>query len=119
MNEIYIPFPAKDRARYAGFFPNRNQAFELLLPDGTEISAKICQQDNKAIMSNPNKVLGEWLLRKIFELPAKTIVTYEMLEGFGIDCVVFKKLGELRYSIDFAEIGTYEKFIQAMEENMS
>ena len=110
MNEIYIPFPAEDRERYAGFFPNRDQPFELLLPDGTLISAKVCQQDNKAIMSNPNKVLGEWLLRKVFELPEKTLLTYEMLEVFGIDCVVFTKLGNLRYSVDFAELGTYEKF---------
>lgn len=110
MNEIYIPFPAEDRERYVGFFPNRDQPFELLLPDGTLISAKVCQQDNKAIMSNPNKVLGEWLLRKVFELPEKTLLTYEMLEVFGIDCVVFTKLDDLRYSVDFAELGTYEKF---------
>lgn len=110
MNEIYIPFPAEDRERYTGFFPNRDQPFELLLPDGTLISAKVCQQDNKAIMSNPNKVLGEWLLRKVFELPEKTLLTYEMLEIFGIDCVVFTKLDDLRYSVDFAELGTYEKF---------
>lgn len=109
-NEIYIPFPAEDRERYEGFFPNRDQPFELLLPDGTLISAKVCQQDNKAIMSNPNKVLGEWLLRKVFEIPEKTLLTYEMLEVFGIDCVVFTKLGDLRYSVDFAELGTYEKF---------
>lgn len=112
VNEIYIPFPSEDRERYSGFFPNRDQPFELLLPDGTTISAKVCQQDSKAIMSNPNKVLGEWLLRKVFELSEKTLLTYEMLEVFGIDCVVFTKLGDLRYSIDFAELGTYEKFTE-------
>lgn len=112
MNEVYIPFPAEDRERYSGFFSNRDQPFELLLPDGTIISAKVCQQDSKAIMSNPNKVLGEWLLRKVFELPEKTLLTYEMLEVFGIDCVVFTKLGDLRYSVDFAELGTYEKFTE-------
>lgn len=111
VNEIYIPFPAEDRERYADFFPNRDQPFELILPDGTIISAKVCQQDNKAIMSNPNKVLGEWLLRKVFELPERTLLTYEMLEVFGIDCVVFTKIDELKYSVDFAELGTYEKFI--------
>ena len=61
-------------------------------------------------MSNPNKVLGEWLLRKVFELPHNTILTYEMLEVFGIDCVIFTKMGDLQYSIDFAELGTYERF---------
>ena len=109
-NEVYIPFPSEDRERNAGFFPPREQPFDLLLPDGTIISAKICQADGKAIMSNPNKVLGEWLLRKVFELAEGTILTYEMLEIFGIDCVIFTKLDELKYSIDFAELGTYEKF---------
>lgn len=109
-NEIYIPFPSEDRERNVGFFPKRDQPFDLLMPDGTHISAKICQADGKAIMSNPNKVLGEWLLRKVFELPENTILTYEMLEVFGIDCVIFTKIGELQYAIDFAELGTYEKF---------
>ena len=86
------------------------------MPDGTVISAKVCQQDNKAIMSNPNKILGEWLLRKVFELPEGTLVTYEMLQRFGVDSVVFTKHGELSYSVDFAEIGTYEQFHGIEEE---
>lgn len=114
-NEIYIPFPIEDRARNIGFFPPREQPFDLLLPDGTSISAKICQADGKAIMSNPNKVLGEWLLRKVFELSEGTLLTYEMLEVFGIDCVIFTKIGELQYTIDFAELGTYEKFYNLEE----
>lgn len=109
-NEIYIPFPAEDREMHQGFFPPRNQPFNLTLPDGKVISAKLCQADGKAIMSNPNNVLGEWLLRDVFELPEGIIVTYEMLEIFGIDSVIFTKNSELNYSVDFAEIGTYEKF---------
>lgn len=109
-NEIYIPYPAEDRRRTQGFFPPRDTVFNLTLPDGTVIPAKVCQQDSKAIMSNPNKVLGEWLLRKVFELPEKTPVTYRMLEIFDIDSVIFKKLGENEYSVDFSEIGTYEMF---------
>ena len=111
-NELYIPYPAEDRARTAGFFPDRDTVFDLRLPDGTVIPAKICQDDGKAIMSNPNKILGEWLLRKVFELPEGTLVTYEMLQRFGVDSVVFTKYGELEYSVDFAEIGTYEEFLE-------
>lgn len=83
------------------------------------ISAKVCQEADrnnpligKAVMSNPNKVLGEWLLRNVFELPVGTVVTYDMLEKFGIDSVVFTKNGELDYSVDFAKIGTYEDFYE-------
>ena len=61
-------------------------------------------------MSNPNKILGEWLLRKVFELEEGTLVTYEMLQRFGIDSVIFTKHGDLEYSVDFSEIGTYEVF---------
>lgn len=109
-NELYIPYPAEDRARTVGFFPDRDTVFNLRLPDGSVIPAKVCQADGKAIMSNPNKLLGEWLLRKVFELPEGTQVTYQMLQKFGVDSVVFTKHGDLDYSVDFAEIGTYEEF---------
>ena len=135
-NELYIPYPANDRKRKPDFFPPRNTSFNLHLPNGTIISAKVCQeaykklsnekyeqldaegkacedarrQAGKAIMSNPNKVLGEWLLRKVFELPEGTVVTYQMLERFGIDSVIFTKLNDLEYAVDFSEIGTYEEF---------
>lgn len=109
-NELYIPYPAEDRRNTVGFFPDRDTVFNLRLPDGSEIPAKICQDDGKAIMSNPNNLLGEWLLRKVFELSEGTLVTYGMLLKFGIDSVVFTKHGDLEYSVDFAEIGTYETF---------
>lgn len=116
-NEIYIPYQAVDRQRDLLFFPPRDTSFILHLPDGTEISAKVCQEADKnnpkigkAIMSNPNKVLGKWLLRDVFELDEGTVVTYEMLEMFGVDSVIFTKNGDLDYTIDFAEIGTYEQF---------
>ena len=115
-DEVYIPYPAEDRERTRGFFPDRDTVFDLRMPDGTVIPAKVCQQDNKAIMSNPNKILGEWLLRNVFELPERTLVTYEMLERVGIDSVIFTKHGDLDYSVDFAEIGTYEQFHGIDEE---
>ena len=115
-NEIYIPFPVEDRNRKTDFFPPRDTPFNLRLPDGTIISAKVCQDQGKAIMSNPNKDLGEWLLRKVFEIPENTIITYEMLEKFNVDSVVFTKNAELDYSVDFSEIGTYEQFYNT-EEN--
>ena len=117
INEIYIPYQKVDRNRKSDFFPPRDTAFTLHMPDGSAISAKVCQEADKnnpsigkSIMSNPNKVLGKWLLRDVFELEEGTVLTYEMLEKFGIDSVVFTKNSDLDYSIDFAEIGTYEKF---------
>lgn len=108
-NELYIPYPKVDRER-KDFFPSKDISFDLLLPDGQWISAKVCQQDNKAIMSNPNKALGKWLLRDVFELEEVTLITYEMLKEFNIDSVIFTRLDNLKYSVDFCELGTYEKF---------
>jgi len=114
-NEIYIPYPVKDRKR-GNFFPDRDKPFDLLLPDGQIIKAKVCQQDGKAIMSNPNKLLGKWLLRDVLELPSKTLVTYEMLQVFGIDSVIFTKIGNEKYSVNFCPLGTYEEFYNLDEE---
>lgn len=114
-NELYIPYPKADRKRNPGFFPPRLTSFTLHLPDGTSIKAKVCQESGKAIMSNPNNVLGKWLLRDVFALPDRTIITYKMLEKFGIDSVIFTKNSDLDYSIEFAEIGTYERFYNLPE----
>lgn len=109
-NEIYIPYPAKDRQSSNDFFPPKDVSFDLELPDGSEISAKVCQDDGKAIMSNPNSALGLWLLRDVFELKEKELITYEMLEIFDIDSVIFTKMDTNKYKIDFAPCGTYENF---------
>lgn len=111
-NEVYIPYPVIDRNRNTDFFPSRDTPFDLHMPDGTIISAKVCQDGGKAIMSNPNKELGEWLLRKVFELEPGTVLTYEMLEKYGVDSVIFTKNEEGSYSIDFSELGTYESLYE-------
>lgn len=108
-NEVYIPYPKEDRVR-GDFFPQRDTPFSLMLPDGSWISAKVCQSDGKAIMSNPNEELGKWLLRDVFELDENTVLTYKMLKEFGVDSVMFTKLDELKYSVDFCTLGTYESF---------
>lgn len=110
-NEIYIPYPAEDRIRSEGFFPPRDENFELMLPDGKTILAKVCQENGKAIMSNPNSDLGKWLLRDVFELEEGKIITYEMLEIYGIDSVIFTKIDDKKYKINFTDIGTYEKLL--------
>ena len=125
-DEIYIAYQSIDRERNPDFFPPRNTPFDLKLTNGTIISAKVCQEANphtpligKAIMSNPNKTLGKWLLRDVFEVSYETKITYEMLELFGIDSVVFTKLNDLFYSVDFAPLGTYERYYsdEEQEEN--
>ena len=56
-NEIYIPIPAWIHRKFPGFFPPRDQAFDLILPNREKMSAKVCQDGSKALMSNPNAAL--------------------------------------------------------------
>lgn len=114
-NEVYIPFPSALRKKFSNFFPPRDTTFEVELPDNNVISMKICQDEGKAIMSNPNKALGEWLLREALNIKELELVTYDMLTEIGIDCVSFEKHGD-KYKMDFKKAGTYEEFINHVFE---
>jgi hypothetical protein len=105
-DEVYIPVPAWFHEQNPNFFPDRDTPFTLLLPDGQEIVAKICQDGSKALMSNPNAVLGHWLLRDVLNLQEGELLTYRRLEELGLDSVLIKKFAKDRYSIDFVRTGT-------------
>lgn len=111
-DEVYIPIPKIFRDHVPNFFPPRDTQFTLHLPNGNKMMAKVCQDDGKALMSNPNRALGNWLLRDVLNLPEGELLTYDNLLRLGIDAVILQKIGELEYTIDFARIGTYEKFLQ-------
>lgn len=108
--EVYIPIPKWIHKKFPNFFPPRDVSFQLKLPDNKVLSAKVCQDDSKALMSNPNKDLGEWLIDKVLQLPSSQIVTYEMLESIGIDCVEVRKIDDDYFEINFKELGSYEDF---------
>lgn len=108
--EVYIPIPIWIHRVFPNFFPPRDQDFNLTLPNGSELFAKVCQDNSKALMSNPNKDLGEWLLQDVLDIPQGELVTYDMLETIGIDSVEISKIDDGHYDIDFRELGTYEEF---------
>jgi|SRR3989344_9125140 len=109
-DEVYIRIPAWIHKNFHNFFPARNIKFKLTLPNGESLSAKICQEGNKALMSDPNKSLGYWILREVLQQPQNKILTYKKLQELGIDSVMINKTGTLEYSIDFADEGGFEKF---------
>lgn len=111
--EVYIPIRSEIHVKYPDFFPERGVAFKLILPNGNILSAKVCQQGSKALMSNPNKDLGKWLLDEVLHQPNNQLVTYDQLERVGIDSVIITKLDHLIYSIDFKKVGSYENFIES------
>lgn len=110
LGEVYIPIPAWIHQRFPKFFPPRDQSFNLKLPDKRILSASICQQGNKALMTNPNEALGKWILRDVLNLQEGELLTYEKLEDIGLDAVVIYKYDEENYKIDFAKIGSYDFF---------
>lgn len=109
-NEIYIRIPSWIHEKFPGFFPPRHNAFNLKLSNGQVISAAVCQQNSKALMSNPNRDLGDWLLRGIMNLEERSLVDYETLDGLGIDSVVIDKINFNTFEIDVAKVGAYEEF---------
>lgn len=117
-NEIYISIPAWIHKKYPGFFPNRKEHFVLKLPNGNELSAKVCQAGNKALMSNPNSALGKWLLREVMNIREGEILTYEILQIMGIDSVEVYKINDKEYKIDFRPIGTYDEFVEQNNNKM-
>lgn len=110
LDEAYIPVPAWIHRKFPNFFPARDTPFELMLPNKQTMSAKICQQGGKALMSNPNLALGNWILRDILSIPQGKLVTYKKLEDIGLDAVVIYKISDGKYKIDFAKIGSYDEF---------
>ncbi|TFV97522.1 restriction endonuclease [Algoriphagus kandeliae] len=111
LDEVYVPIPKVIHDNYPGFFPARDTAFNLETPTGETLSAKVCQQNSKALMTKPNKALSDWLLRKVLNLQPGELATIEKLEILGFDSVIVTKKSEDLFSIDIAKSGTFEKFI--------
>lgn len=111
-NEVYIPIPAQIHKKEPGFFPGRNFSFNLKLPKGNILKAKVCQDNNKALMSYSNKDLGKWILRDVLSLKIGELLTYEKLQTIGIDSVRIDKINEQNYEINFASLGSYESYLE-------
>lgn len=111
INEMYIPVPKEIHTLYPNFFPPRDTTFILKTPIKEELQAKLCQDNSKALMSNPNKALANWLLRKILKLKAGELATLEKLENLGFDSVIINKEKQGIYNIDIMPMNSYEEFI--------
>ena len=108
-DEVYIPYPIEIRSINENFFPDRNTPFDVTLPNGRTISMKVCQDGGKALMSNPNKDLGKWLLRDILKIEEGVLVTYEMLLEIGIDAIIFEKTNN-KYKLNFVKVGKFDEY---------
>ncbi|MBR8461475.1 restriction endonuclease [Campylobacter sp. faydin G-105] len=111
-NEIYIPIKKEIHGIKPNFFPPRDSSFSLKLPNGNYLMVKVCQDGSKALMSNPNLALGEWLLRDVLKIQKNTIVRYSDLQVLGIDSVEIIKYLDNTYAINFKGVGSYEEFLE-------
>lgn len=109
--EVYIPIPIEIHKNFPRFFPPRDESFELKIPTGEIFSAKVCQENSKALMTNPNKALSDWLLRKVFGMQEGELLTIQKMNELGFDSVIIYKDEEGKYKIDKAKIDSYENFI--------
>lgn len=99
-DEVYIPIPIAIHQKYPNFFPKRDTKFILHLPNKNTLSVKLCQDNSKALMSDPNKALGRWLLRDILKLGEGELLTYSKLVEIGVDSVKVRKIDQINFEID-------------------
>jgi len=114
--EIYIPIPAELHRKYPNFFPEKDQDFNLQIPTGEIFIASLCQQGRKALMTNPNKALSDWLLRKVLQLKEGELATMEKLDKLGFDSVIITKNEVGDYKIDIMKTNTYTEFNNETEQ---
>ncbi len=111
-SEVYIAIPQLIHNTFHDFFPSRGTSFVLQLPNGNKLNCKVCQDNSKALMSDPNKALGEWILRNVLGLKSGKLLTYKHLKNLDVDSVRIDKINDLEFEINFSQIDSYEKFKQ-------
>lgn len=121
-NEVYIPIPLWIHGAKPGFFvynteDRKTAPFDVTLPSGKILSMKVAQQGGKALMSNPNSAVGQWLLRDVLDLPELKPVTRFLLDSVAVDSVKLSKLADGSYALDVLKPGSYEAFESEYLEN--
>lgn len=132
LNEVYIPIPSWIHKKFKGFFdystmneksPKNSPSFNVELPNGRLMKCKVAQEGGKALMSDPNKDLGKWILRDVLKLKPGTVVTMDLLKEIGIDSIKLTKINQIHsgsgllrttdlhiYKLDFLDSGSFEEF---------
>ena len=120
--EAYIPIPVWIHHTYPNFFGfnaldsanlKNNNNIILHLPDGRIVEAIITQANGKSLQTNPQNILGKWLLNEVLGLQARELLTMEHLIALGVDSLKITKLEEDRtFKIELAETNAFENWKQ-------
>lgn len=108
-DEVYIKIPKshKFHTEHKNFFTNNksgildsanpkkvnSNSFNLIFePSGDQVEAYITQEHGKALeTANKQTIMGEWILRKVFQLPEYKPLTRERLDEIGINGIRLTK----------------------------
>lgn len=95
-NEVYIPIPMAFYEHYGNNVLDGLSS--VTLPSGQRISAKICSDNDKSLMSDPNSLLGEWLFSEL-NISENNLVTNTDLTNAGFDSVILEDNGNGNFNI--------------------
>lgn len=99
-NQAYIAIPAK--VYRADFFPERGVHFTVQTDDGKSIICSRAQDEGKGIHTpHNNALLGEYFRNRL-GLSTGAFVTSEDLENYGRSDIVFYKIDDETYYMDFS-----------------
>lgn len=117
--EAYIPIPKWIHLTFPGFFGfnalnkqerNDSDSFNLHLPDGRIIPALVSQDDGKSLQTNPQSILGEWILHDVLGLKERELLTMNHLIKLGVDSLKVTKLDGKDFKIELAETNAFEEW---------
>ncbi|MCT3115620.1 hypothetical protein [Leuconostoc lactis] len=112
--EVYIPLPnsKKFHDKYPDFFvknggllngktlvsSKNNRTFKMeFLPSEEKMQMFINQDNGKAIQSlNSQFIFGKWVLKKVFQLKDRELLTTDTLDDLGINAITFTKYDDNR-----------------------
>ncbi len=99
-NEAYIPLPS--RIAKSGFFPLNKQHFLAVTDDLHALQLRVEQQNDKAITTpTSNALLGEYFRNRL-GLANGAYITAEDLFSYGRTDVIFYKIDDEHYFMDFS-----------------
>lgn len=124
--EAYAHIPIYIHYLYPFFFgfdaldrdSRNNSGFNLHLPNGEKIFAKITQDNGKSLQTNPQSILGKWLLFSIFGLKEYEKLTRNIIDEKEIDSIKVTKIDNQNFKVDVCNYLDYEKWKMEHKERI-
>lgn len=123
--EAYIPIPKWIHHVFPNYFGvnpfdsesiKASKGFHLHLPDGRIVKARNTQENGKSLQTNPQSILGTWILKDVFGLQPYEKLTMKLLNEYGVDSFKIVRIDSENYKIDLAETYAFEKWKLSLEE---